>query len=119
EEIIEFNGPPLVQTFKNIDPFRADKMVETYREQYRIIHDQYVKVFPQVIETLKALKQKNLQLGVVTTKMGSGVDLALDFTGITDYFNTIVALDDVKHAKPHPEPVLKAMLALDGKAQST
>src|SRR5699024_66247 len=56
---------------------------------------------------------------VVYAKMRTGVELGLELTGLIDFFQTIVAVDDVSHAKPHPEPVFKGMEALHGKASST
>ncbi|MHA6251782.1 pyrophosphatase PpaX [Oceanobacillus sp. CAU 1775] len=119
EEILEFNGPPLIETFTKIDPLRVDEMVETYREHNKLVHDEFVKVFPEVIETLEILQQKNIKMGVVTTKMAPGVKLAMELTGIEKYFGSIVTLSDVTHAKPHPEPVLKAMHELGGVPETT
>ena len=119
EEIIEFNGPPLVETFKKIDPVRADEMVATYRAHNYQYHDQYVTAFPNVLETLETLKRHDIKMGVVTTKLTQGVEMGLQKTGLTGFFDSIVTLDDVTHAKPHPEPVLKAMKELRGESGTT
>ena len=119
EEILEFNGPPLIDTFKKIDPIKVDEMVETYRQHNYLVHDEYVRVFPKVVETLKQLKDRQVKLGIVTTKMANGVKMGIEKTGISDFFDTVITFDDVKHPKPHPEPVLKAMHALDAEASST
>ncbi|MCF3942151.1 pyrophosphatase PpaX [Oceanobacillus alkalisoli] len=119
EEIIEFNGPPLVETFKKIDPVRADEMVATYRAHNHLYHDQFVTAFPNVLEALQGLKENNIKMGIVTTKLTRGVEMGLKRTGLTDFFDSVVTLDDVTHAKPHPEPVLKAMEDLGGESRST
>lgn len=119
EEIIEFNGPPLVETFKKIDPVRSDEMVATYRAHNYLYHDQYVTAFPNVLETLQVLKKNNIKMGIVTTKIRQGVEMGLKKTGLTGFFDSIVTLDKVTHAKPHPEPVLKAMEELGGESKST
>lgn len=119
EEIIEFNGPPLLETFRNISPSLMEDMVATYRSHNHEFHDHYVKLFPNVIETLEILEQKQVKLGIVTSKMTAGVKLALELTGIDKYFGSIVTLSDVTHAKPHPESVLKAMHALAGEPETT
>lgn len=119
EEIIEFNGPPLIETFKRIDPVRADEMVAVYRTYNLEVHDEYVKIFPNVQETLEALRAKNMKLGVVTTKMSPGAERGLEKTGIAEYFDTVVTLSQVSHPKPHPEPVIKAMKQLDALNTST
>lgn len=119
EEIGEFNGPPLLDTFLKIDPERAEAMIATYREHNLAVHDKYVKAFPGVIETLELLRNQNIKLGVVTTKMTQSVVMGLTLTGLDQYFETVITYDDVTHPKPHPEPVMKAMKELDADASST
>lgn len=119
EEIIEFNGPPLIETFRKIDPARVEEMVATYRTHNFEVHDQYVTAFPKVAETLEELKDMDIKLGIVSTKMASGVRKGLEKTGLVDYFDAIISLDDVTHPKPHPEPVLKAMELLGAEGSST
>ncbi|MEC5425389.1 pyrophosphatase PpaX [Virgibacillus sp. C22-A2] len=119
EEVIEFNGPPLVDTFRKIDPERAEIMVETYRKHNLAVHDSYVTAFPHVVETIEKLKQNGIQMGIVTTKMTKAVTMGLSLTGLNSYFDTVITLDDVKHPKPHPEPVIKAMEELKANAAST
>ncbi|HLR54269.1 MAG TPA: pyrophosphatase PpaX [Pseudogracilibacillus sp.] len=109
EEIKQFNGPPLEQTFKKLHAEAADEMIQTYREHNLANHNLFVKLFPEVKMTLEKLKHRGIDMGIVSTKKRSGVELGLEFTGLMKYFNTIITFDDIEQAKPHPEPVLKAM----------
>ncbi|PAV27765.1 pyrophosphatase PpaX [Virgibacillus profundi] len=119
EEIIEFNGPPLIETFQKIDSNQAEMMIKTYREHNLSNHDDYVKLFPNVTETIKKLKDNNIQLGVVTTKMTKAVQMGLTLTGLDEFFETVIKYEDVVHTKPHPEPVIKAMNELNATAETT
>ncbi|MBD1223235.1 pyrophosphatase PpaX [Virgibacillus halodenitrificans] len=119
EEIMGFNGPPLLDTFHNIDPERADVLVKTYREHNLAEHDRYVKAFPYAVETIQKLKNSGKKVGIVSTKMAKSVHMGLTLTGLQPLFNTIITYDDVQHAKPHPEPVIKAMKELDADGAST
>lgn len=119
EEIMTFNGPPLKDTFKKVDPNRWEDMLETYREHNLLHHDQHVEIYPNVMETIKQLKEKQIKLAIVTTKMRTGAMMGLDLTKLTPFFESIITFDDVVHAKPHPEPVLKAMNELGGQVEST
>lgn len=119
EEINEFNGPPLKDTFINIDPERAGEMIAVYRKHNLAEHDKYVKAFPGVIETLEVLRSQHIKLGVVTTKMSKSVTMGLTLTGLDQYFETVITYDDVTNPKPHPEPVIKAMKELDADPLST
>lgn len=113
EEIVHFNGPPLIETFTNVHPELAEEMVNVYRDHNHAHHEQYVTLFPNVKETLDILKDSGKKLAIVSAKMRISVKLGLEITGIKDYFDTIIAVDDVENPKPHPEPVLKAMSDLE------
>src|SRR5699024_7398823 len=82
KEILAFNGPPLVDTFRNIDAEKADEMIKTYRAHNHAIHDEHVSLFPNVEETLAALKKSGIKLGVVSAKMRKGVELGLAATHV-------------------------------------
>jgi len=119
EETKKFNGPPLIDTFQSIHPEKAEEMVIAYQEYNHAVHDEYVKSFPNAAETLEQLKQRHINLGIVSTKMRKGVDMGLSITGLDRFFDTIITLDDVRHPKPHPEPVIKAMEDLQADVSST
>lgn len=118
EEILQFNGPPLTETFMKIDPDLADEMLQTYREHNMRHHDEYVKLFPNVKETLEILKQHGIKMGIVSAKVHQGVRQGLEVTGIAPYFDTVIGVDDVVNAKPHPEPVLKGMNDLGAESET-
>ena len=59
------------------------------------------------------------QLGVVTSKLRDGAMRGLRISALDDAFDIVVGCDDVTHAKPHPEPVLKAVEELGAKAAET
>lgn len=119
EEILAFNGPPLQATFEKIDLDKAEAMISTYRKHNLAHHDSYVKAFPNVKDTLELLKESGLKLGIVTTKMRKTAIRGMKLTGIYDYFDTIIGLDDITNAKPHPEPVLTAMKYLNADPETT
>ncbi|WP_407270717.1 pyrophosphatase PpaX [Radiobacillus sp. PE A8.2] len=119
KEILEFIGPPLVDSFKLVDPLQVETMVNTYREHNLANHDSYVLAYPTVVDTLTKLKQAGFQLGIVTTKVKSTALRGMKLTGIEDMFETIIGLEDVTHAKPHPEPIMKALKQLDAQASTT
>ncbi|TRM13121.1 pyrophosphatase PpaX [Lentibacillus cibarius] len=119
EEAIEFIGPPLKDTFLQYNPVQAESMMETYREHNKKHHDDYVTAFPNVLKTIDRLYQKNIQLGIVTTKLRGTVGMGLRVTQLDSYFKTVITLDDVACAKPHPEPVIRAMNELGASPEST
>jgi pyrophosphatase PpaX len=94
-------------------------LVGAYREYNLLKHDEMVSLFPGVKETIERLHREGVRLGVVTTKMRETTIRALKLLEIYSYMDTIVTLDDVENAKPHPEPVEKAVAALGAKASET
>ncbi|MBP1969412.1 pyrophosphatase PpaX [Virgibacillus natechei] len=119
EELAEFNGPPLIETLKKIDPVRAENMIATYREHNHANHDKYVTAFPQVTDTIYQLKSKGIKLGIVSTKMSEAVKMGLALTELDTFFESVITLDDVTQAKPHPEPIWKALEDLQADPATT
>ncbi|TXL64984.1 pyrophosphatase PpaX [Cerasibacillus terrae] len=118
DEIKSFNGPPLFETFTKINKDKAEDMMAMYRKHNLAHHDTYVKTFPNVIETIIQLKGK-VKIAIVTNKMKKSVQKGMEITNLSPHFDTIVTLDDVTHAKPHPEPVIKAMQLIGAKPETT
>ncbi len=119
EEIMDFIGPPLVDSLKKIDPNRIEEMMEAYRVHNYANHEKYVKAYPTVVDTMIALKEAGFKLGIVTTKLNHAAQLGLELSGMKDIFDSLIGLDDVTHAKPHPEPILTAMGELKANPMTT
>lgn len=109
DEILQFNGPPLQDTFTNLNPQLAEEMIQTYRDHNAKHHDEYVSLFPNVRETLDTLQQHGFKLAIVSAKIRTGVEQGMEITDLTSYFDTIITIDDVTNPKPHPESVQKAL----------
>ncbi|MFC7064113.1 pyrophosphatase PpaX [Halobacillus seohaensis] len=118
-EILEFIGPPLRESLQTVNPEKVEEMIATYREHNVANHDRYVTAYEGVVDTIKSLKSQGYRLGIVTTKMRHTVQMGLDLTGLDGLFETVVTLDDVQHAKPHPEPIIKALKDLGGNPSET
>ncbi|PLR67305.1 MULTISPECIES: pyrophosphatase PpaX [Bacillaceae] len=112
EDVLPFLGPTLHETFVKMDPLRVDEMIAVYRKFNHDQHDALVTQFETVYETVQTLHEKGYKLGIVTTKIRQTVNMGLKLTGLDQFFETVVTLDDVEHAKPHPEPVLLALKQL-------
>jgi pyrophosphatase PpaX len=120
EHIIPYMG----QTLKSqLQHFSGQEDVETltqaYREYNHLRHDEMVSLFPGVAEVVPQLRNAGIRLGIVTTKMRETSIRALELLGLFENMDTIVSLDDVENAKPHPEPVAKAIRALGANPAET
>ncbi|ENH98441.1 pyrophosphatase PpaX [Gracilibacillus halophilus YIM-C55.5] len=119
EEILDFIGPPLTESLAKINPDKVDDMMETYRKHNYENHETYVEAYPTVVDTINRLKQEGYQLGIVTTKLNDTAKLGLEITGMDQAFDVLIGLDDVDHAKPHPEPILEAIDQLKANPMTT
>lgn len=119
EEMLQFNGPPLIDTFTSILPDEAEDMIHTYRKHNLANHAKYVRSFPYVREVIEELQIKNVKMAIVSTKLRSSIQLGLKDSGLDDLFTTRIGLDDVNHAKPHPEPIHIAMERIGADKETT
>jgi len=67
---------------------------------------------PGALEMLESLRGK-YRLGVVTTRRRKDAQAFLSQIGSADLFEVVIAREDVRRLKPHPEPILKAAQALN------
>jgi HAD superfamily hydrolase (TIGR01509 family) len=64
------------------------------------------------VETLKNLKEQGVKMGLCTISSQKSAKHILQRFKITEYFEVVVAREQVKHVKPHPEQVELALKAL-------
>jgi pyrophosphatase PpaX len=108
-DVLPFLGPTLYETFGSLNPEKMEEMVKVYRKFNHEQHDILVTEFETVFDTVKTLHEQGFKLGIVTTKIRDTVNMGLKLTKLDQFFDVVVTLDDVEHAKPHPEPILKAL----------
>lgn len=113
EDILPFLGPTLRETFDSIDPAKTEELMDEYRTWNMANHDAFASEFDGVSETLRQLKSSGFKMAIVSTKRNNMVMKGLRLMDAEDLFDTVVGLDDVQHAKPHPEPLLVAMERLN------
>ncbi|MCR6488770.1 HAD-IA family hydrolase [Amycolatopsis sp. OK19-0408] len=81
------------------------------RESYRLA-DQ-VPVVPGVRELLSTLRERGFRLAVATGKAGPRARSLLTTLDLIQHFDHVIGSDEVAHAKPAPDIVLRALSLLD------
>lgn len=109
EDVMHFIGPSLNQTFDAIDSERSAELIAEYRELNKTMHDELVTEYDGVPETLRLLKARGLKMAIVSTKRCETIIHGLELMGVSDIFDVMIGLDEVKNPKPDPEPVLLAL----------
>ncbi|MGM0855078.1 MAG: pyrophosphatase PpaX [Bacillota bacterium] len=112
KDVHPFMGPPLEESFGGLDPDRMEEMCAHYRAFNHEHHDTLVTEFEGVYETVQALYENGYKLAIVSTKVRDVVLKGLDLMNLRSFFEVIITLDEVENAKPHPEPIEKALVAL-------
>ena len=111
-KVAEMIGIPLENIFAVLAPNLSTEevwnLVLEYRKYYMIHHLERTSIHPSTRLLLQKLKEKGLKLGIITGKYREPTINALDYFGISGFFDTVVTGYDIKNHKPAPDIVLKA-----------
>ncbi|MFC0233053.1 pyrophosphatase PpaX [Vagococcus entomophilus] len=119
ETILSFNGPSLKEVYESVDPKRAEFLISEYRSYNERHHDEKIKAFDGVVETLNSFKENGLKLGIVSTKAQPLLNKGLKLLNIIHFFDIIISGSDCILPKPDPEGIQKAMCRLQAKKETT
>ncbi|MFW6319707.1 MAG: pyrophosphatase PpaX [Bacillota bacterium] len=115
QTIINQIGPTLQEIFSQYtkSPFKIKALITAYRDYYVKHEHDYFSLYDNVIPVLKILKDDGYNLAIVTSKFKAAAWPSFTHYQLDQFFDTFIALDDVKNPKPSAEPVLKALSAFD------
>ena len=100
--------------YPDFDDAKIDYCVETYRQIFAERRKELMPdLFPGVKETLEALHKRGYRMTIATSRLTDSLMLFMRHHGIDHYFEYAVGSDSVTHHKPHPEPALKTLAALN------
>jgi pyrophosphatase PpaX len=88
-------------------------MLETYVAFQGARHDDMVRAFPGAVDVIAALRARGTRVGVVTSKGRNIARRTLAACGLEGSLDYLVCGDEVERGKPDPEPVLRALDALE------
>lgn len=117
-------GLPLADCFVKIYPgmtgAEAERCAEAYRQYFFQNAKRLVpKPFPHVLETMAELKRMGVAMSIASSRTSKSLLGFVRDMGFGPYISHVVGCEDVEHAKPHPEPVLKTLAALNVSAVET
>ena len=120
EELALLVGRPLPDTYKQLTKTVGEELLlltEAHHE-FQTKHYDLSAPFPGAEETLRALKEKGLKLGVVTNRYSRTAMPVLRDAGLLPLLASIVCFDQTEKAKPDPLHPLQALTALNELPQS-
>jgi len=111
-------GLPLKGCFQQLYPGIQDAEAELCMATYRRFFDKdrdasSVALFPGVKETLQNLKKKGYLLSIASSRTTRTMVQMLEEKDLVSPFSLFIGVTEVQNAKPHPEPVLKTLEALE------
>ncbi len=92
EQLSKFVGPPLRDCFKitfGLEEEFIDDAVRIYRKEYMRDGALRCKIYPQILDVINALHDKNIKVGVCTLKYDTLVKYIIEQKGLTSYFDVI------------------------------
>jgi HAD superfamily hydrolase (TIGR01549 family) len=100
----------------NTDVPDFEKFIAIYKINY-FEQMEFSKVYNGVEETLALLKDRNIKVSLLTTKIQDQADRIIDHFNLRKYFDLVMGRRDGIAHKPSPEPLLKICddLAVDVK----
>src|ERR1039458_1919649 len=103
------------QSLETEDPARLAEGLEVLKAHYRVHCVDQTVVFPGVRELLDFLKGRGVKMGLVSNKPHEFTLITLEKLGLAPYFTVALGADATPHKKPHPEPLLAALLKIGAK----
>ena len=106
--------------FPQLNADELDRCAEVHR---RCFAENLKKItpmpFPQVKETLEVLRNRGISLAIASSRTSESLRDLLDRMGMESLFSCIIGAQDIVHAKPDAEPVLKILDILGFMADET
>ena len=94
----------------NLDP---DLYALTYRRHFNEYNvEGAVRLYPNVIETLAALKERGLVLTIASSRSNASLNAYIENLGLAPLISYVLGGNDVQEGKPHPEAVNRTLREL-------
>ncbi len=86
-----------------------DEFISEYSIIYKELLRNELELTPYAKEFLIELSEKGKKIGLVSSSFSWMVKQILEQLQLSDFFDIVIAKEDVKYHKPHPEPYLLAL----------
>ena len=119
EYILSTFGEPLELSMENSFPeVPMEESVQIYRDWHHENFMDMIKLFPGIEEMLKEVRTRGYKTGIATSRLRKSLNMGLDKYDLKQYFDVIVAVEDVEAAKPAPDMIYKVLDMLDSKPET-
>jgi len=112
-----------MQTLSNLlsnENVKLDKDFSSwFRKIYLEVHAKHVRLFPEVIDVLKELRNRGIPLGLVSDVDNDFIYSQLEVHNIKEFFTTIVTSEEVGVCKPHKKIFEVALNRANARAEES
>lgn len=121
QECLAMIGLRLTEVPAKLFP-ELDLEPDLYALTYRRLFNEYnvegaVELYPNVVETLTALKDRGLVLTIASSRSNASLNAYIKNLGLTDTITYVLGGNDVLEGKPHPEAVNRTLRELGFKSE--
>jgi len=110
---LSIGGMSMVAAALNVPVESAQDYLDVFRARYHALPTDPATIYPEVHQTLSALKSRGVRLGLCTNKPRQLTDKILAETGLDAYFEAVCAGLDLPTSKPHPDNLHACLNRLD------
>ena len=118
EELLKGYGVPTPQSLAKYGFTDIEKAIKDY---YKYLVEGFAKcsAFDGILEVINNLKDKNVPIGIVTSRCKYEIDIDTCLQGFINQFDSVVCSDDTTLHKPNADPLLKAMEKINANPSET
>ncbi len=95
------------------DATECERALDIFKRHYAAVNGMRAMVYPEVRETLAALREQGIRCACVTNKGSEFTLPLLAGLGLANSFDAVVSGDTLPQKKPDPEPLLHACALLE------
>ncbi|XP_031737783.1 haloacid dehalogenase-like hydrolase domain-containing protein Sgpp isoform X2 [Cucumis sativus] len=106
------NNDGIIRTLFPNDVEQGAEYMNEKEAMFRRLVVEQLKPVSGLYKVKKWVEDHRLKCAAVTNSSRINAELMISMLGLTDFFETIIIGDECEHPKPHPEPYLKALEAL-------
>ncbi|MDR0764117.1 MAG: HAD-IA family hydrolase [Synergistaceae bacterium] len=110
EEMLRVIGLPIAESWIGLWGRYEEEWLDIYRQNFREREHEGFREFTDTRSALARLRESGVKVGVVSNRKFAMK--AVKACGLAAVFDVVLGLEDVRHPKPHPEPVLTALSRL-------
>lgn len=120
DELLFVLGTPGSNSLKefNLPDDVFDDILYKWSENIGLLSGE-MTIFPDMEDVIINLYNKELNLGIITSKDDRELETEFTPLNLNKYFKTIITSSDTKLHKPNPDPILKAIEILNITTEST